>query len=92
MDRHFQAGAADLGHHRKADCDKALHVGGATPIQASVALDHFERRAGPRLAVDRDHIGMSRQYEAGPVLRPDRHPQRCLLPRFIREPPARYSK
>ena len=63
-----------------------LHVAGAAPIQPAVALGHHPRVAGPRLPVDRHHVGMPRQHHAILDPWPDMGKMCCLLPVFVPVP------
>ena len=54
--------------HRK----EALHVGGAPPVEAAVALPYLEGIAVPGLALDRHHIGMAGERDAGTLRRAER--------------------
>ena len=56
-----------LRREREAHCDEALHVGGAPSIEATVSLQHFERIAFPGLALDRHHVGVPGERDAGAV-------------------------
>ena len=72
-----------LRHHGKAHRHKTLHVGGAAAKELAVALDELERIVAPVLTDHGHDVGVARQHEARPVLRPDRDPQRSLLPGFV---------
>ena len=53
-----------LRREGQAHRDEALHVGGAASEEAAVSLQHLERVAIPRLALDRDHVGVPREGDA----------------------------
>ena len=59
-----ETAAQEFGHERESDRRKALHVGDAAAVQP-VALDRRGERIGiPRLAVDRNDVGMAGKHDA----------------------------
>ena len=48
----------ELRREGEAHRDEALHVGGAPPVEATVAFQHLEGVAVPGLTLDRHHVGM----------------------------------
>ena len=83
MQRQAQAGRDHLRDQRQADRDEALHVAGAAPIKAPVALGEGEWIVGPDLPLHGHHIRMAGQDIAAGVLRPDGGEERGLLAGFV---------
>jgi len=44
--------------------EEPLHVGGAAAVEPAVAAGELKRIAGPRLAVDRHHVGVAVEHHA----------------------------
>ena len=83
MQRQAQAGCNHLRDQRQADRDKALHVAGAAPVKAPVALGQGEGVVGPDLPLHGHHIRMAGQDIAAGVLRADGGEERGLLAGFV---------
>ncbi len=79
MERDLQRAPLEVGHRRQHAGEEALHIGGAAAIEPAAALDETERIAVPALAIDRHHVGMSRQRNAGDALGADGGEQARLL-------------
>ncbi len=67
VDRHFELALQEAGDGGEHAGEKALHVGGAAPIEAPVALGENERIARPALAVDRHHVGVAGKRDTGRI-------------------------
>ena len=79
MDRGLARGRQEIRREGEGDSEKAFHVGGAAPIEAAFALVEDEGIAAPVLPVHRDHIGMAREADAGPIVRAQGREQIGLL-------------
>ena len=80
MDRHGKTPLAvvrDGGEHAG---EEALHVGSAAAIEPAVALGDGEGFGRPALPVDRNHVGVAGQRDAGDASRPDGGVEAGLLP------------
>jgi hypothetical protein len=79
MDRPRKPAAQELGHEREPGRAEALHVGDAATENAVAAHRRAKRVAVPRLAVDRNNVGMAGQDNATgrgvAVARGQRRPQ-----------------
>ncbi len=64
VQRALEPAAQEFRNERQRDRRKALHVGGATAVESVADDRRRERRRVPRLAVDRHHVGVSRQNDA----------------------------
>ena len=64
MDWNFELPALKVRHRGQSASEKALHVGSAAPIEASVALCEHEGIAGPVLPFNRDNVGVTRECDA----------------------------
>ena len=63
MQRPRESATYELWHECQPDCRKALHVGRAAAVQTSIFQPCLEGRRIPWLAVDGNHIGMTRQHD-----------------------------
>src|SRR5690606_20409244 len=62
--RAHEIGLAELRRHGQGAGDERLHVAGAAAVDIAVADAGPERVDGPRLALDRHHVGVAGQDEA----------------------------
>ncbi|MCY1438054.1 hypothetical protein D9M71_542380 [compost metagenome] len=90
MHRQAQRGLHQRGHQGEHAGDVALHVRRTATVQQPIALGELERRDGPRLAVDRDHVGVPREHDAWPVRRADRGKQIGLAALLVVDQLARH--
>ncbi len=96
VDRAGEPRRRHLGHQRQADRDEALHVRGAAPVEAPVALGQPERVARPGLPRHRHDVAVPGEHVARHVPRAERDPERGFSPvsegtRSISAPLARAS-
>ncbi len=65
MDRRLQVGGEKARRHGQGGAEIAFHVAGAAREQAAIADGRLERVGVPGLAVDRHHVGMAGEHDAG---------------------------
>jgi hypothetical protein len=84
VERTLEPAAQELWNQRESGRTETLHVGDPAPVDAVAFGRRRERRPGPRLAVDRNDVGVSGQHDASvrdvAVLRRQRREQVGLAP------------
>ena len=84
IDRCLELGLGEAFDPSEHDGNEALHVAGAAAIEQPVALGQFPGVGRPILPIDRHHVGMAGQADAGAILRSDGGIEIGLLGRSVR--------